>query len=134
MSLLETLLKTEKKHELGVCIPEHIREKQEEVNRETRKAIELEKRTEIIPGKTIGSFRVTGLYDVGKDFVLTGKVERGRLEKKMKSELQGKNFSLKQIEVKGLPVKLLNSGERGTIYVDKNLIGLKTGDLLEFWQ
>ena len=139
MSLLKSIFKEEKKHMLGVCIPEHARQKQEDLNLEIKKTIERETHEEAKtkkkkPSTAIkGAFRTQGIYRSGDTVMLKGKVERGVISKKMKSEFKMKKFNLRELQKKGEMVKTLKENEEGAIYLDSLPVSIKMGDLLEFW-
>ncbi len=140
---MNTIFKEEKKHTMGVCIPEHARDKQQNRNAKIRKAIsdkefETEKaaRIEVTKKKSggvKGAFRVSGIYQLAGSVMLSGTVERGFISDKMKSEFLGKRLNAKEVNIKHKPVKKIHEGEEGAIFVDKIIIGLKTGDIIEFW-
>ena len=143
MSLFETILREKKEHTLGVCIPEHARDKQQQINETIRRAIsnqEFEEqkkaRIEVTKKKSggiKGSFRVSGIFQLAGSVMLTGKVERGFISNKMKSEFLGKRLKTKEINIKHKPVKKIHKNDEGAIFVDRVIVGLKIGDLIEFW-
>jgi hypothetical protein len=81
----------------------------------------------------INRFRINGVYDVGLEMMISGVVESGKVRKKMKSKLNGKDAVINDIKVGSDSVEELIVHEEGTIFLrGKHLHLLKYNDLLEF--
>jgi hypothetical protein len=78
-------------------------------------------------------FAVTGVYDIGTEVMISGKVQSGVLKKKMKIKINDKESVLLDLKQRSSSVKELNSGEDGTVFLKgKNLFLVKVGDILKF--
>jgi len=80
-------------------------------------------------------FRVNGSYDMGKQLMLSGIVEKGTLSKGMKCKLdKGKNeLGVADIKISSETVKELLVGEEGTLFLRyKSFPNIKYDTLLEF--
>ena len=80
-------------------------------------------------------FRVNGSYDMGKQLMLSGVVEQGKLVKGMKCKLvETKNeLTITDIKVSSETVGDLMGGEEGTLFLKyKDFPNVKYDTLLEF--
>ncbi|MFA6268642.1 MAG: hypothetical protein WCW13_03625 [archaeon] len=79
------------------------------------------------------AFRVTGVYAVGGDVMLSGHSETGVIKKKMKAKIKDKESVVLDIKKGSNSVSELAPNEEGTIFLrGKNLFLVRTEDLLEF--
>ena len=102
----------------GVIIPNHIKKLKEKFIK-----------------KTISEniFVVTGVYAIGTQVMISGKVKSGLLKKKLKTKINDKESILTDLKKKSSSVKQLIEGEDGTIFLKgKNLFLVKIGDILSF--
>ena len=103
----------------SVVIPTHIKE------------AEKKKVTSKIAVENI--FLVTGVYAIGNQVMLSGKVQSGVLKKKLKIMVNGKESVLTDLKTHSSPVKQLIANDEGSIFLKgTNLFLVKIGDLLKF--
>jgi hypothetical protein len=78
-------------------------------------------------------FIVTGVYAIGTQVMLSGKVESGVLKKKMKTTVSDKESVLTDLKTHSSSVKQLIANDEGTIFLKgTNLFLVKIGDVLKF--
>lgn len=78
-------------------------------------------------------FAVTGVYDIGSEVMLSGRVQSGVLKKKLKTKINDKESVLTDLKQNSSSVKQIKAGEDGTIFLKgKNLFLVKIGDVLKF--
>ncbi|MFA5931593.1 MAG: hypothetical protein WC821_04770 [archaeon] len=78
-------------------------------------------------------FRVTGVYDIGSEIMVSGFVEAGKLKKKMKTKINDHDAVISDIKVGSESVLELLIKEEGKVFLrGRNLYTLKTDDVLEF--
>lgn len=111
--------KEEKKHTLGVCIPDKSREK---------KVIAEEEHVE---GR---GFLVSGVFHVHDSFMAQGKAVHGPIRKNHKLSLLGTTLTIKEIQVERKETEILEEGQKGALFLttdDGKAPIIKAGDLLE---
>ena len=102
----------------GIIIPNHIKKLKERL---TKKVV------------SENIFVVTGVYAIGTQVMVSGKVRSGVLKKKLKIKINDKESSLIDLKKGSSSVKQLIEGEEGTVFLKgKNLFLLKIGDILNF--
>ncbi len=78
-------------------------------------------------------FIVDGIYAIGTQVMLSGKVESGVLKKKMKTTVSGKESVLVDLKTHSSSVKQLVANDTGSIFLKgTNLFLVKIGDILKF--
>jgi hypothetical protein len=78
-------------------------------------------------------FRVFSGYDVGSQIMLSGIVESGRIKKKMKTKINGKEAVVADLKAKQVSAAELLKGEEGTVFLKgKEIHYFKQNDTLEF--
>ena len=78
-------------------------------------------------------FIVDGVYAIGTQVMLSGRVESGILKKKMKTTVSGKESVLVDLKTHSSSVKQLIANDTGTIFLKgTNLFLVKIGDILKF--
>lgn len=78
-------------------------------------------------------FRVTGVYDIGTEIMVSGFLEAGKLKKKMKTKINDHDAVISDIKVGSESVLELMAKEEGKVFLrGRNLYTLKTDDVLEF--
>jgi hypothetical protein len=83
--------------------------------------------------KSSNIFHIFGLYDTGALLMLSGVVESGKLKKKMKVKVNGKELVIADLKIGANSVEELLVGEEGSIFVkSKGTPLVKYGDVLEF--
>jgi len=108
----------------GVVVPDHAKPKEESV---------VSKKVASKKQQGFSIFRVTGVYAVGGDVMLSGIVEVGTIKKKMKTRIKDKDSTVLDIKIGTGSVKELPLRQEGTIFLKgKNLFLVRTEDLLEF--
>ena len=122
LGFLSKALGREKKHSLGVCIPDSRKEKVEET-------VEEQKQFE---GK---AFEVTGIFHVQESLMVQGKALGGAIRKKDSVSIGGAKFIVKDIQTSKGSVDSISEGEKGALFL-KAKTGkfgiIRTGDILEF--
>ena len=102
----------------GTIIPNHIKKLKERL---TKKVV------------SENTFLVTGVYAIGTQVMISGKVKSGLLKKKLKTKINDKESILTDLKKKSSSVKQLIEGEEGAIFLKgKNLFLVKIGDILDF--
>ena len=122
MGFLKQLLpkKQEKKHTLGVCIPDASKKKIQE------KANEL---------PTGYGFVVSGIFHVQDSLMVQGTATCGTIKIKDKAKIGESKLVVKSIQVEGKDAKKLEHGQRGALFLiaEKGKAPIiKAGDVLEF--
>ncbi len=108
----------------SVLIPNHAKNgvKSEEVNEVFLQKV-----------KQSNKFKVSGVYDTGSLTMVMGFVESGKLKKKMKSKIMGKEVVIIDLKVGSNSVEELLVSEEGSIFIkSKDTPLVKYGDILEF--
>jgi len=83
--------------------------------------------------KQSNKFKVSGVYDTGSLTMVMGVVESGKLKKKMKSKLIGKEVIIIDLKIGSNSVEELLASEEGSIFIkSKDTPLVKYGDILEF--
>ena len=110
----------------GVVVPDHAKPKEGEAKKsEAKKSVSKKQPSSV--------FRITGVYAVGGDVMLSGVVEQGIIRKKMKTKIRDKESTVLDIKIGTSSVKELLLREEGTIFLrGKSLFLVRTEDLLEF--
>ncbi|HPM86203.1 MAG TPA: hypothetical protein PLI99_03855 [archaeon] len=101
----------------NVIIPIHVREKQVKVSKKAVRNI----------------FVVKSVYDISKEVMLFGFVDEGVLKKRMKTKINGVEFSISDLKKFNSSVKELISGFEGSIFLKgKKQCLVRVGDVLVF--
>ncbi|MFA6064325.1 MAG: hypothetical protein WCW44_01555 [archaeon] len=109
----------------SVLIPNHV--KNGAKDRETSGEVFLQK------AKQFNRFKVSGVYDTGTLTMVLGFVECGKLKKKMKAKLNGKELTIMDLKVGSNSVEELLANEEGSIFIkSKDTPLVKYRDILEF--
>ncbi len=124
MSVLRLLTKPKKTHHLGVCVPEHQKEKIElEI-----KEIEKEKKKQSVENN---AFEVSGYYEVWGNAMLKGTLLSGRITSKNKIVVDGKEIKIKEIQFNGRKAKALQEGETGALFLNAKGLRIEAGQVIE---
>jgi hypothetical protein len=112
-------------HESGeIIIPDHAKVEKKD---ETVNEMFTEKKN------TKNLFRVTKIYDMGIQVMLSGFVTSGKLKKKLKATVNKKELVIDDVKIGFDHVTELNAPEEGTLFVKtKQLPVIKVDDVLEF--
>lgn len=119
MGFLDYLRKQREKPSLGVCIPDRRQERNSGGRGE-----------EYVSGSK-ASFEVSGVYLVGKETTVIGRVLEGTLLAKHSLKSAGKEIPVKEIMARAQRTEKLPFGESGSVYLDE-VINVKNGDILHF--
>ncbi len=120
---------------LGVCIPDHAKQRVEEeehqrVLEEEKKAVE-EKRLKYTSDE-IPRFEVESVFGISENYMIKGYVLSGKIVKGTKVPVGKKSARVKDLQYEGRAVKELNTGQRGAIFIGKAKgVLLREGDIIE---
>jgi len=121
MAFLEYLRKQREKPSLGFCIPE---------KRQGSSGPKIAKGGEYVHGAK-ASFEVTGVYLVGKETTVIGRVLEGTLLAKHSLKSAGKDIPVKEIMARAQKTEKLPFGESGAVYLE-GVVNARNGDILRF--
>lgn len=125
MAVLKLIQKKERKP-LGVCIPEHQKQKIEMLaERATNEA-----KSAGVP-KNSAAFEVEECFEIHGLAMIRGKVLRGMVTDKDKVLLESKKIKIIELRIDDRKVKMLDEGERGAIFVNAEHLRLQPGSVIE---
>jgi len=125
MGILKLIQKREKKP-LGICIPEHQKQKIEKL---------AEQATNEVKGANIpknsAAFEVEECFNIHGLTMIRGKVLRGMVTDKDKVILEGKKLRISELRVHDRKVKILGEGDYGAIFLNIEHLRLQPGTIIE---
>lgn len=125
MAILKLIQKKEKKP-LGICIPEHQKQKIEKL----AEKVDDEVKSASIP-KSSAAFEVEEYFEIHGFAMIRGKVLRGIVTDKDKVLIGGKKIKITELRIDDRKVKILDEGERGAIFLNTEHLHLQPGTVIE---
>lgn len=128
MGFLKLLQREKKEHSLGVCIPEHERERIESQAVKAKSKAEKQAKANQVEDT---AFEVQGYYEVRDLAMLSGRVLKGRITTKKKAVINSKEYKISEVQREQKKVPALREGERGAIFLNGKGLLVRTGKIIE---
>ncbi len=128
MGLFNMFQRQEKKRSIGVCIPSH---EQNKIELEITKAQEKVVISEKVKDVENSAIEVNGYYEVMDTAMLSGRVLKGRIDKKKKALLNDKEYKIVEIQKAHKRVDFLEEGDQGAVFLKGKGLLVKTGQIIE---
>jgi len=128
MGLFNMLQKQEKKRSIGVCIPLHEQNKIELELSKAQEKVVIDKKIKDVENSAI---EVNGYYEVMGTAMLSGRVLKGRINKKQKAMLNDKEYKIAEIQKAHRKVDFLEEGDNGAVFLKGKGLLVQTGQIIE---
>jgi len=128
MGLFNMIQRQEKKRSLGVCIPLHEKNK---IELEVAKAQEKVVINEKVRDVENSAIEVNGYYEVMGTAMLSGRVLKGKVNRKQKALLNDKEYKIAEIQKAHKKVDFLEEGDQGAVFLKGKGLLVQTGQVIE---
>jgi len=121
---MQLISKPKKSRRLGVCVPDHQKERIELEIEEIQK----EKKKDSVENN---AFEVSGYYEVWGSAMLKGTLLSGRITSKNKIVLGDREIKIKELQFNSRKVKALEEGDSGAVFLKAKGLRIEAGQVLD---